>query len=244
MNLFDTVNFKIAKISKAVAISLALTCLTVGTAHSELSIQEEDPASSVTNQYDALKNADASSADLHNLIATLNQRVAANPNDSLAWELLAQIYYNNGYHAYAVYAANEAIESGYSTNTLQKILLNSSAIVSQSQLQADYLTDDVSNEFTQDYQRALSKIYGKVYGFNYDESLPKPPAPVVRPRAAKSKPKVQRAPTKRAAKPAKRRPAAKSVAKPKPRVAPQKPTRRAPARSNTPSSSDPFKILR
>lgn len=218
----------------------------MNTAHSELSIQEKDPQSSIVNQYAALKNADAKSPKLHALITDLNQRLALNPKDSLAWEILAQIYYNNGYYAYAVYAASEAVDLGQSTPKLKKILLNSSAIVSESQLEAEYLTDDVDAEFLKDYQYALSKIYGEVYGFNYDESLPKPPAPTVRPRTAKAKSKAssqRRAPIKKKVRsaPVKK----KSVVKPRPKPAPvKKPSKPSTPKNNTPKSTDPFSILR
>uniref|UniRef100_UPI00356ACD4A hypothetical protein n=1 Tax=Psychrobacter sp. TaxID=56811 RepID=UPI00356ACD4A len=121
------------RLSKAFLVGLFIMGSAMTTAHSELVIQEKDPGSSIINQFSALKNADAKSPQLHQLVADLNQRVSRNPNDSLAWEILAQIYSNNGYHAYAVYAASEAIDLGQSTAKLKKILLNSSAIVSQSQ---------------------------------------------------------------------------------------------------------------
>lgn len=217
----------------------------MNTAHSELSIQEKDPQSSIVNQYAALKNADAKSPKLHALITDLNQRIALNPKDSLAWEILAQIYYNNGYYAYAVYAASEAVDLGQSTPKLKKILLNSSAIVSESQLKADYLTDEVDAEFLKDYQYALSKIYGEVYGFNYDESLPKPPAPTVKPKANKTKNKAsaqRRASVKKKvrAAPVKRKPTVKP--KPAPKAAPiKKPT---PSKKSNSKATDPFSILR
>lgn len=230
------------KLPKAILVGMLIMGSAMGTAHSELVIQEKDPGSSIINQYAKLKNADAKSPQLHQLIADLNQRLSRNPNDSLAWEVLAQIYYNNGYHAYAVYAASEAIDLGQSTAKLKKILLNSSAIVSQSQLQSGYLTDEVDADFLKEYQYALSKIYGEVYGFNYDESLPKPPAPVVKPRTVKNKTKSKnqrRASVRKQAAPVKR----KAVVKQKP--AASKPVKQQSApRKTTPVSTDPFKNVR
>ena len=221
------------KLPKALLAGLFIMGSAMSAAHSELVIQEKDPGSSIVNQFATLKNADAKSPQLHQLIANLNQRLAVNPNDSLAWEVLAQIYYNNGYHDYAVYAASEAIDQGKSTAELKNILLNSSAIIAQKQLQSGYL-NNVDAAFKKEYQHALSKIAGDVYGFNYDESLPKPPKVVKR-----SVPKKTSS-TKKSAAPVKK----KTVVKPKRTyVKPviQKPT---PTRSNTPVSTDPFDILR
>ncbi|WP_372862007.1 hypothetical protein [Psychrobacter sp.] len=231
-------------LSKAFLAGLFIMGSAMTTAHSELVIQEKDPGSSIINQFSALKNADAKSPQLHQLVTDLNQRVSRNPNDSLAWEILAQIYSNNGYHAYAVYAASEAIDLGQSTAKLKKILLNSSAIVSQSQLQSDYLTDEVDAAFLKEYQYALSKIYGDIYGFNYDESLPKPPAPVVKPRSGrsgtKSKPQPQVS-VKKASKPIKKKPAVKKPPRP-PKVKPV--TKPSPTKKSNAKSTDPFSILR
>lgn len=242
---------KIRKATKATAAGLLIMFSAIGSAHSELSIQEKAPEASVINRYAALKNADARSTQLHQLIAELNQRVSSNPNDALAWELLAQIYYNNRYHAYAVYAASEAIDRGYSTTKLNKILLNSSAIISQSQLQADYLTEDVDAEFLKEYQHALSRIYGEIYGFNYDESLPKPPAPVVRPKAAKAKSSIKAhrsAPAKKKAQTAsKTKVVVQQKSRPAPKATPvKKSASPAPAKSSglSTADTDPFKILR
>ena len=112
------------KLPKALLAGLFIMGSAMSAAHSELVIQEKDPGSSIVNQFATLKNADAKSPQLHQLIANLNQRLAVNPNDSLAWEVLAQIYYNNGYHDYAVYAASEAMDRGQSTAELKNILLN------------------------------------------------------------------------------------------------------------------------
>ena len=233
---------------KAFLAGLFIMGSAMTTAHSELVIQEKDPGSSIINQFATLKNADAKSPQLHQLIADLNQRLARNPNDSLAWEILAQIYYNNGYHAYAVYAASEAIDLGQSTAKLKKILLNSSAIVSQSQLQSDYLTDEVDAAFLKEYQYALSKIYGDIYGFNYDESLPKPPAPVVKARRPKkaSKPRSQsRASVKKPSTPIKRKPAVKQPSRQAPKAKPvQRPAKPSSPRNSNTKSTDPFSILR
>lgn len=234
-----------SQLSKAILTGLIIMGSAMTSAHSELVIQEKNPEASITNQYAALKNADESSPQLHQLITHLNQRVSVNPKDALAWEILAQIYYDNGYDDYAVYAANEAVNLGYSTATLKNILLNSGAHISQSQLQSDYLTEDMGKAFVKEYQSALSKIYGEVYGFNYDESLPKPPAPVVKPRALKtnSKSKPRRTPVKKQTAPVKRRPAAK--AKPAPKAQPvKKQSKPSTPRNNTPKSTDPFSILR
>jgi hypothetical protein len=236
---------------KAFLIGLVISGSAIGTANSELFIQEKPPVSSIITQYAQLKNANASSAQLQQFIIELNQRVTSNPNDSLAWQVLAQIYYSNGYHAYAVYAASEAIDLGQSTATLKKILLNSSAIVSESQLQADYLTDVMDTEFLKQYQYALSKIYGEVYGFNYDESLPKPPAPVVKPRIAKankiSSPK--RRPSKLTTKKVKSTATRKQTTLSKPKkvskpIAVKRPINKPTAKNRGSSSTDPFSILR
>ena len=235
-------------LSKAFLAGLFIMGSAMTTAHSELVIQEKDPGSSIINQFSALKNADAKSPQLHQLVADLNQRVSRNPNDSLAWEILAQIYSNNGYHAYAVYAASEAIDSGQSTATLKSILINSSALVSQSQLQSDYLTDDMDTAFLTEYQHALSKIYGEVYGFNYDESLPKPPAPVVKARSTRSKNvsnAKRRAAVKRQAALVKRKAAVKQKSRPVPKAKPvQRPAKPSSPRSSNTKSTDPFSILR
>lgn len=234
------------RLSKALLIGFATTIITIGTAHSELSIQEKDPQGSIVNQYDSLKNVDSKSSDLHQLITQLNQRVSVNPNDALAWELLAQIYYNNGYHAYALYAASEAIESGSSSAKIKKILLNSSAIVSKSQLEADYLAGETDEAFLAEYQLALSKIYGEVHGFNYNEALPKPP--VVRAKAKTVAKKSKRAATvKRATVPKVTKavaPKQRTVAKPKPAPIKKSIPKAAPKPKTNSSSNDPFSILR
>lgn len=236
------------QLPKTLLAGLFVMVSAMSTAHSELVIQEKDPSASIVNQFAALKNTDAKSPQLRQFVTELNNRLSLNPNDSLAWEILAQIYYDNGYHAYAVYASSEAIDQGRSTDKLKKILLNSSAVVSQSQLQSDYLTDEVDAAFLKEYQYALSKIYGDIYGFNYDESLPKPPSPVVKPRRTKttSRPKVQyRSSVKKQASPTKRRAAVKrpprQILKTKPVNKPAKPS--SPRNSNA-KSADPFSILR
>lgn len=234
------------KISKAAFAGLIIMCSAMGTAHGELSIQEKEPEASIINRYATLKNADASSSQLHKLIAELNQKVSRDPNDSLAWELLAQIYYNNGYHAYAVYAASEATEQGYSTPKLKKILLNSSAIISKSQLQADYLTDDVDEAFLKEYQFALSRIYGQVYDFNYDESLPKPAAPILKPKArVSSKPSRSVPANKKVSATPKKRAVVQPKSRPVPTATPvKKPASPSPAKNSRSTTTDPFKILR
>lgn len=234
------------KLSKALLIGFTTTIITIGTAHSELSLQEKETQDSLVTQYNSLKNADAVSTDLHLLIAKLNQRVSVNPNDALAWELLAQIYYSNGYHDYAVYAASEAIESGSSSAKIKKILLNSSAIVSKSQLEADYLAGETDEAFLAEYQLALSKIYGEVHGFNYNEALPKPP--VVRAKARTVAKTSKRAVTvKRATAPKVTKavtPKQRAVAKPKPAPIKKSIPKAAPKPKSSSSSNDPFSILR
>ncbi|MBF0658431.1 hypothetical protein IPZ60_06735 [Psychrobacter sp. NG25] len=220
---------------KALLAGLLVMGSAMSAAHSELVIQERDPGSSITNQFATLKNANAQSPELHQLIADLNQRLAVNPNDALAWDILAQIYYNNGYHDYAVYAASEAMDRGQSTAELKNILLNSSAIIAQKQLQSGYL-NNVDAASKTEYQHTLSKIAGDVYGFNYDESLPKPPKVIRRnvPKKTSS--------TKKSAASVKK----KTVVKPKTTyVKPvTKPAQTSSPRSNTPVSTDPFSILR
>lgn len=238
-------NIKVSfKLPKAIVAGIVIIGSAMSTAHSELVIQEKDPSASITNQFAALKNTDMKSPQLHQLMTELNQRLARNPKDSLAWEILAQIYFDHGYYAYAVYAASEAIDLGQSTAKLKKILLNSSAVVSQNQLQSDYLTDEVDAAFLKEYQHALSKIYGDIYEFNYDESLPKPPPPIVKPKRAK--PKAQyRAPAKRQTKPAKRKAAVKQAPRPAPKAKPvYKPAKQSSPRNNNGKSADPFSILR
>lgn len=233
----------ITKFGRALMIGCVTTVVTVGCTHSKLSKQEKDPQNSVAIQYDSSKSVDSKPSDLHQLVAQLNQRVSVDPNDALAWELLAQTYYNNGYHAYAVYAASEAIESGYSSAKIKKILLNSSAIVSKSQLEADYLAGETNEAFLAEYQLALSKIYGEVHGFNYDESLPKP---IVRARPAKAAPKSYNRPaTVKKSAPIK----VKKSAPKKPKAAKPKPAKKAtpkaaPKPKSSSSSKDPFSILR
>lgn len=222
------------KLPKALLAGLFVMGSAMSAAHSELVIQEKDPGSSIINQFATLKNANAESPQLHQLIADLNQRLAVNPNDALAWDILAQIYYKNGYHNYAVYAASEAIERGQSTAELKNILFNSSAIVAQKQLQSGYL-DDVDAASKKEYQHALSKIAGDVYGFNYDESLPKPPKVIRHKNVPK---KTIR--TKRPTTPVKK----KTVTKPKRTYVKPVIQQPAPPRSNTPVSTDPFSILR
>lgn len=236
------VNFKL---SKAIMAGVFIIGSAMSAARGELVIQEKDPSASIINQFDALKKSDAKSPQLQQFVTELTQRLARNPSDSLTWEILAQIYYDNGYHEYAVYAASEAMDLGQSTAKLKKILLNSSAALSQSQLQSDYLTDEVDAAFLKEYQYALSKVYGDLYGFNYDESLPKPP--VVRPRAttraiskSKAQPRAavrkQVTPTKKAVKqPPRQTPKAKPINKP---AQPSSP------RTSNAKSTDPFSILR
>ncbi|MGO2340713.1 MAG: hypothetical protein ACTH5M_08980 [Psychrobacter sp.] len=218
------------KLPKALLAGLFVMGSAMSAAHSELVIQEKNPGSSIVNQFATLKDANAQSPELHQLIADLNQRLAVNPSDTLAWDILAQIYYNNGYHDYAIYAASEAIDRGKSTATLKSILLNSSIIVAQKQLQTGYLNNvDVASKI--EYQHTLSKVAGNVYGFNYDESLPKPPPKPIR-RSNPTPPK-----------PIKRSKPAPTPSKPTRSTSP-KPTVSQPASNNTPVSTDPFKNVR
>jgi len=232
----------------------ALSC-----AHAELTIQEKDPGASITNRYALLLDADPTSVELHQLVADLNQRVTNNPKDALAWEILAQIYDHNGYELYALYAASEAIEQGSSTSKLEKILLDNSASVAEQQLRSGYLSPDVDAEFFQEYQFAISKMYGDVYGFNYDESLPKPP--VVRARVKKRAVKRRNTSSSRRSSTRKPRtvrttaatPRRRTPAKPRARVKPpvvrpksqaRRPVAKPAASQRRSSSGDPFKILR
>lgn len=234
------------KLPKALLAGLFIMGSAMSAAHSELVIQEKDPSASVINQFATLKNATARSPQLHELIATLNQRLAANPNDALAWEILAKIYANNNYHDYAVYAANEAIELGQNTAPLKKILLDSSTIVVQRQLQSGYL-DGADESFIKEYQHVLNKITGEIHGLSHDESLPKPPK-IVRPVKIKE-PKQTR---KSGRKIKQQRKRDTSAASSKPIV--RKPTRSAPVvkpitkpkppRSSNTGSKDPFDVLR
>lgn len=238
------VNFKLPKTIMAIVFIMGSA---MSTAHGELVIQEKDPSASIINQFAALKNSDTQSPQLHQFVTELNNRLSHNPNDSLAWEILAQIYYDNGYHAYAFYAASEAVDLGQSTDKLKKILLNSSAVVSQSQLQSDYLTDEVDAAFLKEYQHALSKVYGDLYGFNYDESLPKPP--VVKPRAPKKVNKSKAQPRIAVRKQVIPKKAVAVKQPPPPRQTPKAKPVNKPAKSSSPrnsntKSSDPFSILR
>lgn len=234
---------------KNIVVTAAISYTTMGVAHSELLIQERNPESSIINQYTNLKNANAGSVQLHQLVAQLNQRVTTNPNDVLAWELLAQIYYDNGYHDYAVYTASEAIDLGTSTAPMKKIILESSAAVSKNQLAANLsMTSKADNEFKEKYRSALSKIYGEVHGFNYDESLPKPIVVPSRNRAVNVRSSRNSSSRAVAAKPTPKPrqstpPKARAVTKPKPApVAVKTPVSKPATRKS--SSSDPFSILR
>lgn len=242
---------KSIKWSKSLLLGVAIFGGTMSMAHSELTIEEKDPESSIINRFENLKDAELSDLALHELVNDLNNRLSANPKDSLAWGILAQIYYENGYDDYALYAANEAIDLGYNTTKLKRILLNSSVVVAENQLREDYLVEGVDEDFIKEYQYSLSRIYGEVYGFNYDESLPKAVAPVVRPKAKVSTSTVKRrpvstarrraptpAPKKRVSSPPK--PKTTPVARPKVIVKPKSTT----TPKTTGASSDPFKILR
>jgi hypothetical protein len=110
----------------------------MGTAHGELSrIQEQDPGQVSLTSMLFLKNADKVTKVASIRLPTLNQITPCNPKDSFCLELLAQIYANNGYHAYAV-AASEALTQ-VSTATLKSILINKVKNLSHVEpLQSDY----------------------------------------------------------------------------------------------------------
>lgn len=230
----------------------ALSC-----AHAELIIQEKNPETSISNRYALLLDANPTSAELHQLVTDLNQRVTNNPKDTLAWEILAKIYDHNGYELYAIYAASEAMEQGYSTTRLQKILLDNSTSIAEQQLRSGYLSAGVDADFFTEYQLAISQIYGDVYSFNYDESLPKPPVirtrvnnrPLNQRNAVNSRYSSTRKPrtvqthaaTTRKRKPTKPR-ATPPVLKSKPQA--RKPVVKPAFNQRNSSSGDPFKILR
>lgn len=212
----------------------------IGIAHAELSISEKDPESSIVNQYEQYKTSDLDALSVSSFVDQLNQRVEQNPKDSLAWEILAKVYYDYGDIDYAVYAASEAIDSGSMDNDLYTILLTGSSFIAADQLEAGYADQIDSEKFINQYQAAISKVYGTMHGFNYNETLPKPVVRKTPSRAVKKyTPKKRVTRNKRAA----------VKSKPKPKVASKKrnrpvskPKPQAP-RSTTPSV-DPFKILR
>lgn len=246
LNIHQQHSGVIARYIKSMLAGALTLYLSMSTVHAELSIQEKDPESSLINAYNQIKDADYESAALHHFVNELTQRVDAHPEDFLAWELLAKIYDQHGDETYAVYAASEAINLGHSSEALQQILLSDSIGVAQDQLQSSYLVGITDTAFLKQYQSALSKIYGDVYGFNYDESLPKRTVRAYRVKTPKysAKPKAssrssRAAATKRANKAAmRRRAAAKSKSTYK---------QAAPVKKSQPTSSgvsDPFVILR
>lgn len=212
----------------------------IGVAHAELSITEKDPESSIVNQYEQYKTSDLDDLSVSSFVDQLNQRVEQNPNDSLAWEMLAKVYYDYGDIDYAVYAASEAIDSGAADNALYSILLTGSTFIAVDQLESGYAQAIDDEAFIEQYQAALSKVYGTIHGFNYNEALPKPVVRSTPARAAKKyTPKKRVTRNKRAAvkpKP-KRNVAPKKTSRPVSKPKPQAP------RKTTPSG-DPFKILR
>lgn len=240
MNMKKWLQLSTDKISTGLLVMSIGMLGNIGTAHAELSITEKDPESSIVNQYEQYKSSDFDAISVRNFVDELNQRVEQNPKDSLAWEILAKVYYDYGDIDYAVYAANEAIDLGATDIALYSILLTGSSFIAVDQLEAGYAEQINDKQFIEQYQAALSKVYGTMHGFNYNEALPKP---VVRSKPARAVKKYT--PKKRVSR------NKRAVVKPKPkrRVAPKKTSRpvskpkpQAPRKKT--SSSDPFKILR
>ena len=173
--------------------------------------------------------------EVEKLVAQLSQYVLMHPEDRRVWETLAQTYDKYGYSEDAVYAAGEAAVLGSDAPYIKQILLLDSVALAKWQIQSGYsigLTDSDA-QFVKDYQQALSKTYGDIYGFNYDESLPK--KRIVRKRYSKP----SRTVPKRVSRPTVKRPVkrpAKKIAKPRPV------TNRAPRASASPR--DPFDVVR
>lgn len=169
--------------------------------------------------------------DVEQLVTQLNNYVLTHPEERRVWETLAQTYYQYGYSEDAVYAAGEAAVLGSDAPYIKQILLLDSVALAKSQIQAGYSIVLTENDatFLKEYQHALSKTYGDIYGFNYDESLPK--KRIVRKKYSQPR----RTAPKKAPRPTVKRPA-KQVTAPRPV------TNRAPKANST--SDDPFKILR
>lgn len=161
---------KVATGLRAVFASTVLMGLTLTAVHAE---DGADQAAVLTEKYNALEGADYESEALHELVDELNYRVHEHPEDFKAWEMLAKIYDYYGDYDYAIYAASEAVKLGHRTDTLQRVLLSSSVSMARDQLQSGYQEGIDDKLFLQNYQAALSSIYGEVHTFNYDESLPK-----------------------------------------------------------------------
>ena len=77
-------NIKVSfKLPKAIITGAFIIGTAMSAAHSELVIQEKDPSTtnSTSNQFNALKNADIRSPQLHQFVAELNQRLTDNPKE-------------------------------------------------------------------------------------------------------------------------------------------------------------------
>lgn len=155
---------------RAIFVSATLMGLSLTAVHAE---DGADPTAVLTEKYNALEGAAYESEALHELVDELNQRVHEHPEDFKAWEMLAKIYDYYGDYDYAIYAASEAVNLGYRTDTLKRVLLSSSVSMARDQLQSGYQEGIDDQVFLKNYQAALSSIYGEVHTFNYDESLPK-----------------------------------------------------------------------
>ena len=164
------------------------------------------------------------------LVTQLNDYVLTHPEDRRAWETLAQTYYQYGYAEDAVYAAGEAVVLGSDAPYIKQILLLDSVALAESQIQSGYSIGLAESDatFLKEYQHALSKTYGDIYGFNYDESLSKK-------RVVRKKYTKPRTVVRRAAKPTVKRPAKKITT-------PKRVTYSTPRASSSPR--DPFGVVR
>lgn len=177
--------------------------------------------------------------DVEQLVTQLNDYVLTHPEDRRVWETLAQTYYQYGYSEDAVYAAGEAAVLGSEEPYIKQILLLDSVALAKSQIQEGYsigLTDSDA-AFLKEYQHALSKTYGDIYGFNYDESLPK--KRIVRKKYSQPR----RTTSKKVTRPTPRKATRTTVKRPAKQVtAPRRATRSAPRVSSSPR--DPFDVVR
>ncbi len=207
----------------------------LGHAEDNAELSAEDTASV------SLETSSLGNEDVERLVTQLNAYITENPDNLRVWETLAQTYHQYGYLSEALYAAGEAEALGSEAPTIKKILLNDSVSLAEAQIQEGYTVGitEADAGFVKDYQNALSKTYGNIYQFNYDESLPKPRRTVRSYRAPK------RAKTARPATTYKKSPArARYVA---PKVRRKSPTVTAPKRPASKVSSaprDPFKSVR
>ena len=167
------------KLTYLVGVSLVISVTGITLANAESidsnsnAVEVEDKVndtSEIEQQYQLLKDSEANLTELLGLVTELNQIV----DEAEAWEILANVYYDNGYYNYALYAASEAVDLGVESENLQYILLNSSVILAEQQIDNGYLENITDKQFLEQYQAVLSKIYGDIHNFNYDESLPKP----------------------------------------------------------------------